>query len=120
MNTSENIGVYTPTPAVNLTASAIRHLKNQIKKHRAVGLRLGVKKEGCSGFKYVVDYVHTPTEKDQKFSVEKELDVYIDNESLPKVYGITIDYVQEGLNGKLKFNNPNEKNSCGCGESFSV
>jgi iron-sulfur cluster assembly accessory protein len=119
---SDVINTYDPAlkPAVELTASAIAHVKKEIKKHQAVGLRLGVKKAGCSGYKYVVDYVHTPEKTDRIISIDDELTVYVDSESLLRLYGLKIDYVKEGLNGKIVFNNPNEKSSCGCGESFSV
>jgi iron-sulfur cluster assembly accessory protein len=119
---SETITMYDPAtkPAVELTASAIAYVKKDIKKHQALGLRLGVKKAGCSGYKYVVDYVHTPEKNDRIISIEDELTVYIDSESLLKLYGLKIDYVKEGLNGKLVFINPNEKGTCGCGESFST
>lgn len=116
------ITTYDPAlnPAVTLTASAIAHVKKEITKHKAIGLRLGVKKAGCSGYKYVVDYVHMPEKNDRVISIEDELTVYIDSESLLKLYGLKIDYIKEGLNGKLVFINPNEKSSCGCGESFST
>jgi len=122
-----NLGVttYDPTAtvadkAIHLTATAIAHIKKEITKQKAQGLRLGVKKAGCSGLKYVVDYVFTVNSADQVFTFADDLAVYVDQESLSALAGLTIDYVQEGLNGRLKFINPNEKNSCGCGESFTV
>lgn len=119
---NNTVSVYDPADkaAVNITHDAIIHIKKEIKKHQAMGLRIGVKKAGCSGFKYVVDYVHEKNKTDRIFSIDAELTVYIDTESLPKLYGIQIDYLREGLNGKLVFKNPNETASCGCGESFSV
>lgn len=105
---------------VQFTPAAIAHVKKEISKHKALGLRLGVKKAGCSGLKYVIDYVFEPAAKDQKISIEQELQVFIDAESVSYFDEITVDYVREGLNGTLKFINPRAKNSCGCGESFMV
>lgn len=116
--------IYDPNLAENaqvtLTPAALAYLQKKIKAEKALGLRLGVKKAGCSGYKYVIDYVHEIDKSDRLFSFADDVSVYIDNNSLPALIGIKIDYVQEGLNSKLKFINPNEKNACGCGESFSV
>jgi iron-sulfur cluster assembly protein len=87
----------------------------------ALGMRLGVKESGCSGFAYVVDYVYQAIPNDDCIiSVDAELTIYIDKQSLPYLRGIQIDCVRNGLNTALKFINPNEKGSCGCGESFTV
>jgi iron-sulfur cluster assembly accessory protein len=116
-----NVAVYDPTaqPAVSFTAAALTHIKKEIKKHQALGLRLGVKKAGCSGYKYVIDYVHKAEPSDRVISIEDDLTVYIDATVLPKVYGVKIDYIREGLNGSIKFDNPNASAQCGCGESFA-
>jgi iron-sulfur cluster assembly protein len=116
------VSIYDPAEntSVILTPAAIVHIKKEIQKNKAIGFRFGIKKAGCSGFKYVVDLVFEKNSSDHIIEIEKDLMVYIDNESFPVLQGITIDYVREGLNGKLKFMNPNEKNSCGCGESFGV
>ncbi len=122
----DTVQIYDPNASkptnngVTMTASAIAYVKKQIEKHQAIGLRVGTKKAGCSGFKYVVDYVFSKNADDHIFQIEPELAVYIDTESLPALQGIQLDYVREGLNGSLKFINPNETGSCGCGESFSV
>lgn len=107
------------TKPVQLTPAAIAHIKKELTKTKAVGLRLGVKKAGCSGLKYVVDYVREINASDQTFEIDN-LTIFIDKQSIPALSGLTVDYVREGLNGHLKFLNPNEKGSCGCGESFMV
>jgi Fe-S cluster assembly protein SufA/iron-sulfur cluster assembly protein len=121
----DSVSIYDPaaekTAVVSFTPAAIAHLKKDIQRHQANGLRLGLKKAGCSGFKYVIDYVYQPEKTAHEIiTIEKDFVVYIDAESLPALRGVTIDYVREGLNGALKFNNPNEKAQCGCGESFST
>jgi iron-sulfur cluster assembly protein len=117
-----NVSIYDPTEntPITLTPTAIAHIKKEIQKNKALGFRFGVKKAGCSGFKYVIDFVFETIDSDHVLPIGSDFDVYIDKESFPVLQGITIDYVREGLNGRLKFINPNEKNSCGCGESFGV
>lgn len=123
---SAGVAIYDPAnviknhDGIQFTPAAIAHVKKEILKHQALGLRLGVKKAGCSGLKYVIDYVYQSTQEGEKIFIEKDLPIFIDAESLPIFDGVTVDYVREGLNGVLKFINPNEKSSCGCGESFMV
>lgn len=105
---------------VDFTPAAIAHIRKDLEKHNAKGLRLGVKKAGCSGLKYVVDYIYEVNSHDHKFTFDNDLQVFVDPDSLSALLGLTVDYVKEGLNGRLKFINPNEKGSCGCGESFMV
>lgn len=120
---NESVKIYDPKLTqrnIQLTPAAMDYFKKEVSKNSALGLRLGVKKAGCSGYKYVVDFAKTVTDHDQKFLQANGLEVFIDSESLPVLAGMTIDYVKEGLNSKVKFINPNEVASCGCGESFSV
>lgn len=104
-----------------LTPSAIKHIKKILAKQvREKCFRLSVKRSGCSGFTYVVDYVDSLPTEDLKFSIDNELDVFVDQVSFPILRGVCIDYVQNGINGTLKFINPNQTAACGCGESFSI
>ena len=106
---------------VTVTESAIAHIKSQLVKRGAgIGLRLGVKHVGCSGFAYVVDYVDEARADDHIYPVDESLAVYVDPESLPYVKGTQLDYVRQGLNAGFQFHNPNVKETCGCGESFSI
>lgn len=117
------VGIYDPSTIqpVSLTAAAITYIKKELQRQKALGMRFGVKKSGCSGFAYVVDYVmQTVSNDDVVVTIDNDLAVYIDKQSLPYVQGIQIDCVRNGLNTTLKFSNPNEKGSCGCGESFTV
>jgi iron-sulfur cluster assembly protein len=118
------VSIYDPTETVkglNLTPAATHHVKKMLAKQPdKKSIRLSVKQAGCSGFSYVVDYVNALNTKDLQFPIDDDLIVFVDATSFPYLKGICIDYVQNGLNGSLKFINPNQTAACGCGESFSV
>ena len=84
-----------------------------------MGLRLGVRKTGCSGFAYVVNYADEIGADDVVFE-QDGVKVIVDRESLQLIDGTQVDFVQQGLNEAFKFRNPNVSGECGCGESFSV
>jgi iron-sulfur cluster assembly protein len=106
--------------SVSLTPSAADRVRSFLaNRGRGVGLRLGVKKTGCSGFAYVVNYADDIGAGDVVFD-NAGIKVIVDNESLRYVDGTEIDFVREGLNEAFKFRNPNVKGECGCGESFNV
>jgi iron-sulfur cluster assembly protein len=106
--------------AITLTPSAAERVKDHLHQQAgAMGLRLGVKKTGCSGFAYVVDYAKTPTDADVVFE-DQGVKVVVDRESLAIIDGTQVDYVRKGLNESFQFKNPNVKDECGCGESFTV
>jgi len=84
-----------------------------------VGLRLGVKTMGCSGMSYVIEFVDDINDDDEVFE-SSGVKVIVDKKSLVYIDGTELDYAKEGLNEGFKFNNPNEKDACGCGESFTV
>jgi iron-sulfur cluster assembly protein len=106
--------------SVSLTPSAADRVRTFLaSRGHGVGLRLGVKKTGCSGFAYVVNYADAVASGDAVFE-SSGVKVIVDNESLQYVDGTEIDFVREGLNEAFKFRNPNVKGECGCGESFTV
>jgi iron-sulfur cluster assembly protein len=108
------------TSPVAVTARAAKHLAAQLAKHPgAVAVRLAVEPAGCSGFGYRVDHADEIRADDRVFE-SAGLRITVDPLSLPYVQGTTIDLVQEGLARKLRFDNPNVRQSCGCGESFGV
>ena len=98
-------------------ASKIRTLIN--KRGKGVGIRLGVKTTGCSGMSYKLEFVDQLEDSDITFE-SNGVTVITDPKSLPYIDGTELDYGKEGLNEGFKFNNPNVKNECGCGESFMV
>jgi iron-sulfur cluster assembly protein len=106
--------------AVTLTQSAADHISRYLaKRGKGVGLRLGVRTTGCSGMAYKLEYVDQPVESDQIFE-HFGVKVFVDPKSMPYLAGTELDYAREGLNEGFKFSNPNEKATCGCGESFTV
>lgn len=125
--TQVNVPIYDPAESKSkrdqlyLTPAAIKHIKKILAKqgHQKC-FRLSVKRSGCLGFSYVVDYVDSFYSEDLKFSIDNDLDVFVDQMSFPILRGVCIDYIQNGLNGMLKFINPNQMAACGCGESFSI
>lgn len=105
---------------ITLTEAAANHISSQIAKSgKGIGLRVGVKKSGCSGFAYTMDIAQEVQETDRIFE-SHGAKVLVDVESLPFLDGMELAYVKEGLGHVFKFNNPNVKNQCGCGESFAV
>lgn len=106
--------------AVSLTDSAARRVKSYLtKRGHGVGLRIGVKRTGCSGYAYVIDYADQVDADDIVFD-EKEVKVVVDSKSLGLIDGTEVDFVKDGLNEAFRFRNPNVKGECGCGESFNV
>ena len=105
---------------VTLSESAARHVSNFIaKRGKGFGIRLGVKTSGCSGMAYKLEFVDQTEDEDEVFE-SHGVKVVIDPKSLAYLDGPELDFVKEGLNEGFKFNNPNVKDQCGCGESFNV
>ena len=104
----------TLTPAA---ADRVRHFLSE--RGHGVGLRLGIRKTGCSGYAYVVNYADTVETGDRVFDSEG-VRVLVDAESLKLIDGTVVDFVRQGLNESFRFRNPNVRGECGCGESFSV
>lgn len=106
--------------SVTLTERAATHIKNFIaKRGSGLGIRLGVRTSGCSGMAYKLEFADVEDANDIQF-VSHGVTLYIDPKSLAFLDGTELDYAREGLNEGFQFNNPNVKNSCGCGESFNV
>jgi iron-sulfur cluster assembly protein len=105
---------------VSVSARAAKHFAAQLAKHPgAVAVRLAVKAAGCSGFGYRVDPADVIRDDDQSFE-SHGVHIVVDAASLPYVQGTTLDVVDEGLARRVRFDNPNVRQSCGCGESFGV
>ncbi|MGE5490743.1 MAG: iron-sulfur cluster assembly protein IscA [Actinomycetota bacterium] len=106
--------------AVTLSEKAAKHVSNYLtRRGKGVGLRLGVRTSGCSGMAYKLEFVDEVTPDDVMFE-SHGIKVFVDPKSLPYLDGTELDFAREGLNEGFKFNNPNVKDQCGCGESFNV
>ena len=106
--------------AITLTENAAKHVQDFLaKRGKGVGLRLGVRTSGCSGMAYKLEFADAADNRDRAF-FSNGVTILVDGQSLPYLDGMELDYTREGLNEGFKFNNPNVKNSCGCGESFQV
>jgi iron-sulfur cluster assembly protein len=106
--------------AVTLSERAANHVTNFLaKRGKGLGVKLGVRTSGCSGLAYKLEFADVEDPEDIKFE-SHGVTVYVDPKSLVYLDGTELDFVKEGLNEGFQFNNPNVKNSCGCGESFNV
>ena len=106
---------------IQFTDAARDHVLKYLKQRsHSQGVRISLKKSGCSGLAYIIDYVDAPEPTDVAFVLTADYWVYIEKKSYPFLRGMTVDYVKQGINQKLVFNNPNQTGQCGCGESFTV
>ena len=106
--------------SVSLTESAAKQIKKQLEKRgQGIGLKLGVKKSGCSGYAYTLDYSDGIENDDEVFE-EFGVKVIVQKNDLPFIDGMQLDFRREGINEAFRFNNPNVTGSCGCGESFTT
>ncbi len=114
-----SVETFSADQAISVTPAAAEHFSRSL-KNEAKALRISLKESGCTGFKYVIDEVGGPEEGDLSIDAGNGIHIYLDPKDLAALNGMVIDYVQEGLNKNLVLNNPNVKDVCGCGESFSV
>ena len=105
---------------ITVTETAAKKIKQNLdKRGSGIGIRVGIRTTGCSGLAYVLEYVDSTNADDTVFG-SQDVKVIIDAKSLPILGNLEIDYVRQGLNEGFEFNNPNEKDRCGCGESFRI
>lgn len=104
---------------LSMTAKAIRHFNRQLQNRDESAVRLTVKESGCSGFMYEMDFVNEAEPEDQVFTFDN-INLFVSKQALPILQGTEIDFVTEGVNSNIQFNNPNAKAMCGCGESFTL
>ena len=107
---------------IELTETAARKVQQQLSKRgKGVGIMIGVRTTGCSGLAYKLEYVDTaPITRDWMGYISHGVKIYVNGKDLPYVNGLTMDYKRQGLNEGFEFINPNERDRCGCGESFRV
>lgn len=105
---------------ITITSNAANHIRNFItKRGKGEGVRIGVKTSGCSGMAYTLEFVDDIQPEDHVFE-QDGVKVFVDPKSLVYLDGTQVDFAKEGLQEGFKFENPNAKESCGCGESFHV
>ncbi|WP_163577634.1 HesB/IscA family protein [Halomonas faecis] len=105
---------------LSITDAAAEQIRQVLEERgHGLGLRVSVKPSGCSGYSYVLDFADQAADDDIAFQ-ERGVTVYVAPDALEMLDGSEVDYVNEGLNRFFRFNNPNVKDQCGCGESFSV
>lgn len=105
--------------AVRVTPTAAEHFRRQLQGQNFAGVRLSLKKSGCTGYRYVIEEVPAPEESDVGVELPNGVQLFLSAADVGALTGMEVDYVQEGVNRKLVINNPNAKDACGCGESFS-
>ena len=106
-------------PLVQVTKAAFVKIMSQLQRRGGIGIRVGVRTTGCSGLAYVLEYVDKLSDGDDTILFEG-FAIVVNKKDQPYFAGMEIDYVREGLNEGFRFNNPNEKDRCGCGESFRI
>jgi len=115
-----DLGQATADMRVSLTEAAARHIQRYIgRRGKGIGIRLGVKTTGCSGLAYKIEFADEAAPEDVVFE-QQGVKILVDPKSLPYIDGTELDFVREGLNEGFRFNNPNERDRCGCGESFRI
>ena len=105
---------------VKFTDKALTHLQKQVVSQSAKGVMFNVKESGCSGFKYLLELAFEVDDKANVYPLNDSLNLYVLPNIIELIRGTEVDYIQEGVNQRLDFKNPNATASCGCGESFSV
>lgn len=109
-------------PGIKVSTEAAQYLQKLLaQKTDLVGIRVGVKKAGCSGYEYILEYAYEKKDHDYQFQ-DHEVSVVVDKETYHKFLkgGTTIEYKVEGVQQGITFNNPNVESQCGCGESFNL
>jgi iron-sulfur cluster assembly protein len=106
---------------ITLTEAATKKIQRLVSQRGGAGIRLAVRTTGCSGLAYVLEYVDKYTDEAGVTNfAQPDFCVLVDAKSLAYLNGVTVDYVRQGLNEGFEFRNPNERDRCGCGESFRV
>lgn len=116
-----SVETFSPSSSIiSMTENAIKYFESRLKNESGNLIRLSTKQSGCTGYAYVLDSVDAIQDGDEVVDVNDNIKIAIAPNALELVRNTEIDYVKEGINGIVKFNNPNVVNECGCGESFSV
>jgi len=105
---------------VSISAEAAEHFRKQVDRTKACGIRISLKEAGCTGYKYVIDETDIEHDGDLKIDLDNGVQIFVDSRYIHAIQGTEIDIRQQGLNLNLIMENPNVKDECGCGESFSI
>lgn len=115
------VETFTPsTQLITLTDSAVKHFESKLADKPGQLIRLSTRVSGCTGYAYVLDFADAPQDDDEVLNVSDSLTVAVAADATGLLRNTEIDYVKEGVNGIIKYNNPNVVDECGCGESFNV
>jgi iron-sulfur cluster assembly protein len=117
--TQENQAETAPDRGIRLTESAVERVREFLERDGGEGLRIDVRRTGCSGWAYDVELAHAIEEGDHVFE-QDGLKILVSDKAMPMVAGTTVDFIHEGLVREFRFRNPNVTGECGCGESFTV
>ena len=116
-----SVSTFEQAQILAIEPEAVSHLHRYLQKSpQAIGVRIGVKDSGCSGYAYVMELTEQVPENHIRIAANDDVALYIDVKSIPALSGSTLRLVKEGLNETIKFDNPNAGSYCGCGESFTV
>jgi iron-sulfur cluster assembly accessory protein len=115
-----SVEIADPTQSLVITDTAAAHFRERIRRESAQAIRLAVKESGCTGYMYDLSLADAGASDDLDLPLGEDLHLYVDRASLAVLHGTRIDYVRDGLNRVLRFENPNAEDYCGCGESFSM
>ena len=106
---------------IHLSELAAEKIKKSLtKRGHGIGIRIGVKTTGCSGLAYVLEYVDNSNSAEDITIIDNGVTIVVSRRHEPYLQNMIIDYVRNGLNEGFEFTNPNERDRCGCGESFRV
>lgn len=114
------VAIHQPSTPLEFSEAALAHLRGRLENSDAAGLRLALVESGCSGYMYELDYMDGAADESEHVRVSQQVPIFVRRSQLPLVQGTCVDYVTEGLNAMLRFENPRAEASCGCGESFSL
>lgn len=116
-----SVETFVPSKSVvTLTDTAIKHFERKLKDKPGTLIRFSTKVSGCTGYAYVLDFAEAAEENDEIVEVNENITLAVARDAIPMVKNTEIDYVMEGINGIIKYNNPNVVDECGCGESFNI
>ncbi|MCY4322956.1 MAG: iron-sulfur cluster assembly accessory protein [Gammaproteobacteria bacterium] len=113
------VASHIPQNPLECSDAAIKHLRGRLRAAGAPAIKLGLVESGCSGYMYELDFVESDNDSLPLVQVREDVPIFVPRSQLPMLQGTRVDYVTEGLNSMLKFENPRAEASCGCGESFA-